>query len=61
MKTLLFAISSIFLLLFTSCEDEMDRTGTTGGGMQDANTITRSTPTLTDNDTILADVIFEAD
>lgn len=43
MKTLLIAISTTVLLLFTSCEDEMDKGGTGGGtGMQDANTITRS-------------------
>lgn len=63
MKTLLFAISTIILLLFTSCEDEMGKGGGTGGGgMQNENTIVKSTPTLTENDTILVpDVILEAD
>lgn len=47
MKTLLIAISSIFLLLFTSCEkDEMGDGGLGGGGMQDANIITRSSTNL---------------
>lgn len=50
MKTLLIAISTTVLLLFTSCEDEMDKGGTGGGtGMQDANTITRSTPPQEEN------------
>ena len=55
MKFLLIAISCITLLSFTSCEkDEMDRTGTTGGGMQDANTITKST--MEENKTIFLEV-----
>ena len=41
MKTLLFAISTIILLLFTSCEDEMDRDITSGGGKE--NSLTYST------------------
>lgn len=63
MKTLLIAISAIFLLLFTSCEkEEMTIGGTGGGGMQDANTISKSSSTPIDNETILVpDVILEAD
>lgn len=42
MKTLLIAISTIFLLLFTSCEkEEMDK-GLTGGGGGMENSITYS-------------------
>ena len=54
MKTLLIAISTTILLLFTSCEDDMDKGGTGGGtGMQDANTITRSTLPQEDKGIIL--------
>lgn len=54
MKTLLIAISTTILLLFTSCEDEMGVGGTGGGGgKEDANTITRSTLSHEDNEIIL--------
>lgn len=53
MKTLLIAISTTVLLLFTSCEDDMDKGVGAGGGMQDANTITRSTLPQEDNGIIL--------
>lgn len=63
MKTLLFAISTIILLLFTSCEKEdMTIGGTGGGGMQDANTISRSSSNPIDNETVFApDVALKAD
>lgn len=62
-KFLLIAISCITLLLFTSCEkEEMGIGGTTGGGMQDANTISKSIVTPKENETIFVpDVILEAD
>lgn len=64
MKTLLFAIACTTLLL-TSCEDEMDRTGTGGGGgMQDANTITKSSTNLTPKDngaTFVVDTTLKVD
>lgn len=55
MKFLLIAISFIALLSFTSCEkDEMGDGGLGGGGgMQDKNTITRSTPAPKDKEDIL--------
>lgn len=62
MKTLLIAISTTILLLFTSCEDEMDKGVGAGGGMQDANTITRSTLPQEDNGIIpVTDTIFKVD
>lgn len=66
MKTLLFIISCITLLSLTSCEkDDMDRTGTGGGGgMQDANTITKSStdPTPKDNEaTFVVDPTLKVD
>ena len=64
MKTLFFAIGCITLLL-TSCENEMDRTGTGGGGgMQDANTITKSSTNLTPKDneaTFVVDTTLKVD
>lgn len=64
MKTLLFVIACTTLLL-TSCEDDMDRTGTGGGdGMQDANTITKSStnPTPKDNEaTFVVDSTLKVD
>ncbi|QIK59496.1 hypothetical protein G7050_06500 [Dysgonomonas sp. HDW5A] len=62
MKTLLIAISTTILLLFTSCEDEMDKGVGAGGGMQDANTITRSTLPQEDNGIIpVTDTILKVD
>ena len=62
MKTLLIAISTTILLLFTSCEDDMDKGVGAGGGMQDANTITRSTLPQEDNGIIpVTDTIFKVD
>lgn len=62
MKTLLIAISTTVLLLFTSCEDDMDKGVGAGGGMQDANTITRSTLPQEDNGIIpVTDTIFKVD
>ena len=62
MKTLLIAISTTILLLFTSCEDDMDKGVGAGGGMQDANTITRSTLPQEDNGIILVtDTILKVD
>ena len=64
MKTLLIAISTtiLLLLLFTSCEDDMDKGVGAGGGMQDANTITRSTLPQEDNGIIpVTDTIFKVD
>ena len=61
-KFLLIAISCT-TLLFTSCEkDEMGVGGSTGGGgMQDANTIVRSTSTPSNSEEILApDSILKA-
>lgn len=61
MKTLLFVIACTTLLL-TSCEDEMDKGLTGGGGMQDANTITKSStnPTPKDNE-VVPDTILKVD
>lgn len=61
-KFLLFAISCT-TLLFTSCEkEEMGVGGGTGGGMQDANTIVRSTSTPSNSEEILApDSILKAE
>lgn len=62
MKTLLIAISTTVLLLFTSCEDDMDKGVGAGGGMQDANTITRSTLPQEDNGIIpITDTILKVD
>lgn len=62
MKTLLIAISTTVLLLFTSCEDDMDKGVGAGGGMQDANTITRSTLPQEDNGIIhVTDTILKVD
>lgn len=62
MKTLLIAISTTILLLFTSCEDDMDKGVGAGGGMQDANTITRSTLPQEDNGIIpVTDTILKVD
>lgn len=62
MKTLLIAISTTVLLLFTSCEDDMDKGAGAGGGMQDANTITRSTLPQEDNGIIhVTDTILKVD
>lgn len=65
MKTLLFTISCITLLSLTSCEDDMDRTGTGGGGgMQDANTITKSSTNSTPKDneaTFVVDTTLKVD
>lgn len=62
MKTLLIAISTTVLLLFTSCEDDMDKGVGAGGGMQDANTITRSTLPKEDNGIIpVTDTILKVD
>ena len=62
MKTLLIAISTTILLLFTSCEDDMDKGVGAGGGMQDANTVTRSTLPQEDNGIILVtDTILKVD
>lgn len=64
MKTLLITISTITLLLFTSCEDEMGRGGTGGGGMQDAVSMERSASVSIekDNETILvSDTILKVD
>ncbi|QIK54258.1 hypothetical protein G7051_07865 [Dysgonomonas sp. HDW5B] len=65
MKTLLFIISCITLLSLTSCEkDDMDRTGTGGGGKEDANTITKSATNTTPKDnekTFLADTTLRVD
>nr|WP_297164983.1 hypothetical protein [uncultured Dysgonomonas sp.] len=62
MKTLLIAISTTILLLFTSCEDDMDKGVGAGGGMQDANTITRSTLPQEDNGIIpITDTILKVD
>ena len=53
-KFLLIAISCT-TLLFTSCEkDEMGIGEGAGGGMQDANTIVRSTSTPSNSEEILA-------
>ncbi|QIK54175.1 hypothetical protein G7050_07120 [Dysgonomonas sp. HDW5A] len=61
-KFLLIAISCT-TLLFTSCEkDEMGVGGGTGGGMQDANSIVKSTPTPSNSEEILAsDIILKAE
>ena len=50
-------------LFLTSCEDEMDKGGTGGGtGMQDANTITRSTLPQEENEiTLVLDTILTID
>lgn len=65
MKTLLFAISTIILLSFTSCEkEEMGIGSTDGGGKEDANTIAKSAtkPTLNDNQTtLLPDTLLKVD
>lgn len=55
MKTLLIVISTLTLLLFTSCEkDEMGIGEGAGGGMQDTNTIVRSTSSPSNCEEILA-------
>lgn len=65
MKTLLIAISTIFLLLFTSCEkEEMGVGGSTGGGKEDANTITKSAPDQipkVDENTLVASTSLKID
>ena len=53
-KFLLIAISCT-TLLFTSCEkEEMGVGGGTGGGMQDANSIVKSTPAPSNREEVLA-------
>lgn len=65
MKTLLIAISTIILLLFTSCEkDEMGIGEGAGGGKEDANITAKFPikPTLKDNEiTLVPDTILKVD
>lgn len=55
MKTLLIAISTTILLLFTSCEDDMGAGGTTGGGKDESmngyvNSVDKLTPIIEDKE-----------
>lgn len=63
-KFLLIAISCIALLSFISCEKELDRDITGGGGKEDANITAKfpTKPTLKDNQTTLVpDTILKVD
>ena len=63
-KGFLFMAIAGIALLFTACEDDMDK-GITGGGggMQDANNIYRSVTSTNENDTtsVVRDVSLKND
>ncbi len=62
-KGFLFMAIAGIALLFTACEDDMDKGITGGGGMQDANNIYRSVTNTNENDTttIVRDVSLKND